>query len=396
MMRFNGLDLALILLLLTAAVRGLRQGALSQAAAFAGAAVGLVAGAALAPRLASAIIEQPGTSLALLTLGLLLTAVTIGQAIGQRVGVRLHAAADSAGVGALDGAAGLGVGMLSLLLVVWVLAAALVQGPFPAVARQVAGSRIVTELSASLPPAPDLFSRAGSYLQRQGFPQVFSDVGGQTTAPPAAAPPEASVEAAQAAATASTVQVTALGCGGVSAGSGFVTAPGFVVTNAHVVAGGERLQVRDGAGTTAAVVIAFDPELDLAVLAAPGVTGPPLPFVSAPADRDTAGATLGYPGGQSQLVVLPAAVRARGEAVGRDIYGRGLVTREILTLSAGVVQGDSGGPFVTAEGRVGGVVFAAAATEADTGYALTAEEVADDVAAAIAVNAPVATGACRF
>lgn len=395
-MALNGLDLALVVLLLTAAVRGLRQGALSQAAAFAGAGLGLVAGAALAPRVASALIEQPGTSLALLTLGLLLTAVAIGQAIGQGVGARLHAAADSAGVGGVDGAAGLGVGVLSLLLVVWLLAATLVQGPFPAVARQVAGSRIVAELSATLPPAPDLFSRVGSYLQRQGFPQVFSGVGGQTTAPPAAAPPEASVAAAQAAAAASTVQVTALGCGAVSAGSGFVTAAGFVVTNAHVVAGGEQIQVRDGAGTTDAVVIAFDPELDLAVLSAPAVTGPPLPFVTAPAERDTAGATLGYPGGQPQLVVLPAAVRARGEAVGRDIYGRGLVTREILTLSAGVVQGDSGGPFVTAEGQVGGVVFAAAATEPDTGYALTAGEVADDVAAAITANASVATGTCRF
>jgi S1-C subfamily serine protease len=192
------------------------------------------------------------------------------------------------------------------------------------------------------------------------------------------------------------VQVTAVGCGGVSAGSGFVTAPGFVVTNAHVIAGGERLQVRDASGTFDAVPVAFDAGVDFAVLAAPGITAPPLAFVSTPAERDTTGATLGYPGGQPQLVVRPAAVSMRGEAVGRDIYGRGLIGREILTLSAAVVQGDSGGPFVTADGLVGGVVFAAATTGTGTGYALTAEQVAGEVAAAVSANVPVGTGTCRY
>jgi S1-C subfamily serine protease len=115
-----------------------------------------------------------------------------------------------------------------------------------------------------------------------------------------------------------------------------------------------------------------------------------------PVDRDVQGATLGFPGGQRELVVKPATVRSRQQAVGRDIYGRGNVTREVLTLRAEVRRGDSGGPFVTSAGGVGGVVFAAAPADPVTGYALTAERVRPDVEAAVARNAVVGTGPCRF
>jgi S1-C subfamily serine protease len=96
------------------------------------------------------------------------------------------------------------------------------------------------------------------------------------------------------------------------------------------------------------------------------------------------------------MQVKAAAVRGRGEVVGRDIYGRGTALREILTLSSPVEQGDSGGPFVTSNGQVAGVVFASAASEPGTGYALTAERVRPDVVAAVAAATPVSAGDCRF
>jgi S1-C subfamily serine protease len=73
-----------------------------------------------------------------------------------------------------------------------------------------------------------------------------------------------------------------------------------------------------------------------------------------------------------------------------------VVARDVLTLSAAVQRGDSGGPFVTADGLVGGVVFAAAAGEPGVGYALTGEGVRAAVDGAIARNAAVGTGECRF
>lgn len=393
---FNVLDLLLLLGLLFAAVRGFRRGALSQIAAFGGAVAGLVAGAVFAPRLAGALVDGPGPTLALATLGLLLAAVFIGQGIGLGIGTRLRAVVHGVGAGPADRIAGVAAGVAGILLTVWLVGAALAHGPSAAVAQQFRDSEIVAAVDGALPPAPDLFAQVGNYLDEQGFPQVFSHFGGTTTAPPVDPPSGDSVAAAQEAGAASTVQVQATGCGAVSSGSGFVPEPGFVVTNAHVIAGGDGLSVIDREGTQDAVAIHFDPELDLAVLAAPDVTADPIGWVDTPVERDTEGATLGYPGGQRQLAVKPARVRARGEAIGRDIYGRGNAPREVLTLSSEVRRGDSGGPFVTAGGLVGGVVFAAAPAEPETGYAITAERAAPDVADAIARDERVSTGECRF
>jgi hypothetical protein len=82
------------------------------------------------------------------------------------------------------------------------------------------------------------------------------------------------------------------------------------------------------------------------------------------------------------------------EAVGRDIYGRSTVTREIYELRSPVRQGDSGGPFVLPTGEVAGVVFAASTTDGDTGYALTGKEVADEVATGAQRSRPADTGSC--
>lgn len=392
----NVVDIVLVLMMVYAAVRGFRQGALSQVLAFGGAVVGIVIGANIAPGLASRFVEGPGPSLAIATLGLLLACFLLGQGIGFAIGLRLRAAAAVAGAAPADRAAGIAVGLLVLVLAVWLLGSALAQGPLPSLARQIRESSVVAAIGNALPPPPDVFGRVGAYFDQQGFPQVFSGIGGGPISPPVDPPTEGAVAAAAQAGQASTVQVQSLGCGGVSTGSGFVVQPGYVVTNAHVVAGGETLTVRDQSGTYDAVAVAFDSDLDLAVLSSPGTTAPPLPWAATPADREVQGATLGFPGGQAQLVVKPATVRGRQTAIGRDIYGRGAVTREVLTLSADVVRGDSGGPFVTSDGAVGGVVFAAAPGQPGTGYALTAERVRPDVEAAVASNTMVGTGSCRF
>ena len=391
----NIVDLVLLLLLVLAAVRGFRQGAMSQVMAFGGAALGLVIGAFVAPRLAPAVVEEPGAALALMTLGLLLLSIALGQAIGVGIGMRLRRAVHVAGAAAVDRTAGIAVGVTGVLLTIWLLGSVLVQGPVPSLAKQVRQSAIVAAVGDAMPAPPDLFGRVGNYLDQHGFPTVFSGLGG-AIAPPVDPPSRGAVAAAQEAGAPSTVQVTGQGCGGVSSGSGFVIEPGFVVTNAHVVAGTRDLVVRDDAGEYPARAIFVDSDVDIAVLRAPDLGAPPIRWVGGPADRGVAGATLGFPGGQRQMEVKPAAVRGRSQATGRDIYGRGSVTREVLTLTAGVQRGDSGGPFVTRGGRVAGVVFAAAAAEPNTGYALTAESVQGPINRAIDSNTTVGTGSCRF
>src|SRR5204863_3533277 len=101
----------------------------------------------------------------------------------------------------------------------------------------------------------------------------------------------------------------------------------------------------------------FDPNLDLAVLHVPGLAAPTLPMTSGVVGRGTQGAVLGYPGG-GPLSTGPAAVLREETALGRDIYGQGLTTRDIYELQAVVRPGNSGGPVVNTQGTVIGVVFA--------------------------------------
>jgi S1-C subfamily serine protease len=392
----NVLDLLLVLMLVYVVVRGWRQGALWQVASLGGFALGLLVGLWAAPLITGAFFNQPGPATAAVTLAVVVVAALVGQGIGIAIGLRLRLAAARIGVGKADQVIGVGVGAAWLALVVWLLAGVLAQGPVPAIAQQIRGSQVVQALDRRLPPPPALVGRIAAFLDDHGFPQVFAFPGGGTTAPPVPATAEAAVQAAAAAGQPSTVQVLASGCGAtLSAGSGFVVQPGFVVTNAHVVAGYGRIVVRDAEGDHSAVPIAFDPELDIAVLAAPDVTAQPIPWVDTAAGRGTEGATLGFPGGQSEMVVQPATVRASLDAIGRDIYGQNTVRREVLALSADVEQGDSGGPFVTSDGRVAGVVFAAD-PQGGVGYALTAAEVQPLVERAVSQDQQVVVGACRF
>jgi S1-C subfamily serine protease len=110
-------------------------------------------------------------------------------------------------------------------------------------------------------------------------------------------------------------------------------------------------------------------------------------------DRGAEGAVLGYPGG-GDLTGDRAAVRRTIPAEGRDIYGQEVVRRDVYELQAAVRPGNSGGPFVTTDGDVAGVVFAASTTDEGVGYALTAEEVQARVEEARGRTTPAGTGPC--
>ena len=82
------------------------------------------------------------------------------------------------------------------------------------------------------------------------------------------------------------------------------------------------------------------------------------------------------------------------DAVGRDIYGRVEVDRLVVELQTLVRPGNSGGPFVLSDGRVGGVVFAASSADEDIGYAIAADEVDDVLQSALGRTSEVDTGPC--
>ena len=388
-------DTVLVVALVVTVLRGYRRGALVQVGSLAGTITGLLIGATLGPDLARRVVSEPGLGLATLTLGIVLVGLLVGQAIGVALGLRLRRGLARGSAAPVDQVAGIALSVLMLVLTVWLISAVLVQGPSPAFAAQVQQSRIVSEISQALPQPPDIVGRVGTYLDRQGFPQAVAGLGGPA-APPVDLPDDADIQAAAEAGAAGAVRIQTAGCDAASLGSGFVSPDGVIVTNAHVVAGADEIVVDSRSGRTSAVAIHVDADLDLAVLRAPEVDATPLEWVDEPAERGVTGATLGYPGGQEALAPKAAAVRARGVTVGRDIYGRGQVEREVLTLSASVERGDSGGAFVTAEGQVAGVVFASSSGDPGTGYALTAGSVRDVVTEAAASDTPADTGPCRF
>ncbi|QBI18253.1 MarP family serine protease [Egibacter rhizosphaerae] len=390
----NILDLILALVVLFAAFSGWRRGALAQIATFVGAVGGVVLGAAYAPSLASRFAVEPGVGLAALTLVGVLLAFLLGQTVGAMLGARLRRGAARIGIGPVDSLLGLGVAVAGVLIAAWLLASALTQGPSQSIAAQIQGSEVLTRLDDALPDPPDVVNRAGTFLDSRGFPQVSTGIGAPV-GPPVDDPEDGDVRAAVDAAADSVVRVESQGCGRTSQGSGFVTVAGHVVTNAHVIAGGDDVSVAGVGGTHEATAVAFDPATDLAVLRVPDLDAPGVPWVEEPAERETTGATLGFAGGSRDLITRSATVSTRQSMIGRDIYGDDPATREVLTVTAGVERGDSGGPFVTREGRVGGVVFAASTAQEGHGYALSAESVRDAVARAVDRPDGVSTGDCR-
>ena len=104
---------------------------------------------------------------------------------------------------------------------------------------------------------------------------------------------------------------------------------------------------------------------------------------------------VGYPE-DGPFTVDAARIREQITATGADIYSNGNVRRQVFALYAQVQQGNSGGPLLSTDGRVLGVVFAKSLEDKNTGYALTAQEVASDAAAGAATDTPVNTQACAI
>lgn len=183
----------------------------------------------------------------------------------------------------------------------------------------------------------------------------------------------------------------ATACRTMPTGSGFVAADNRVVTNAHVVAGVDApvVTLPDGRAADGRVVY-FNEDDDVAVIAV-DIDARPLPVASGVGVGES-GVVQGYPGG-GPFRSVPADVLSAGPAQ-FGTPGSTSSFRSILQLRTEVVPGNSGGPFLTSAGEVGGVVFARDERNASTGYAVTVDAL-DRASAAYAPDAPpVPTGQC--
>ena len=186
---------------------------------------------------------------------------------------------------------------------------------------------------------------------------------------------------------------TAFQCGQNQTGTGFVVSPGRVVTNAHVVAGVSQPVVEvPGGGAMPGRVVYFDSKRDLAVLAVDGLPTAALPL-SSDLPAGTAAAFAGYPhGGPYQS--KPATVQGSSTVLVPDIYGNNPVPDEVYKLAGDVQPGNSGGPLLTTNGEVAGVIFAKTTSNAALGFAIPMIDLRPVAAEAPGLSSPVSSGQC--
>lgn len=395
------LDVILIVLLVLFAVSGYRQGFIVGLLSFVGFVGGGVLGVLIAPPLVTWVVEGEAQQ-ALLAIVIAFLAATFGQLIASSAGAVLRNRVTGDSARAVDAAGGAVVSVLSLMLVAWFIGVVLLdQSPIRALSKQVHNSAVLKGVDRAMPVAADRWAKSfDRFVGGTDFPKVFNGLGGEPLVD--VGPPDKSVESSPALRNArrsiAKIVGTAPNCATEPRqrrieGTGFVFAPERLMTNAHVVAGTQgALSVQVGQREYDGHVVLYDSQRDIAVVHVPGLRAKPLKW-DTDAQRGDAAVVAGFPKNRP-YTVRAAKISSRQKAKGPDIYRSTQVTREIYSLRGTVEPGNSGGPLLTQDGDVFGVIFAAAMSDQDTGYALTADEVAPDVAVGTTATRPADTRAC--
>jgi len=390
----NWVDIVIVLAGIGYAVGGYRNGAVvgffSLAGFFGGAVLGAQLARPLGSHLAGGRSQVPVAIVCVLMIALVgqIAMVWLAGQVRNRLHWRLAQVLDS-GIGAV-------LGVISVLLVSWMVAVPLASSPYRSLNSAVRRSSVVTGVNDVIPTSVrNLYGNLQRFIDRSGFPQVFGAL--QPTRIVTVDPPDPALvgSAGVVRDRASVLKVLgeAPSCGRGIEGSGFVYAANHMLTNAHVVAGTDRVVVQSNGKDLTAKVVLYDPSVDVAVLDVPGLTAPPLTFAPAPATTNADAIVLGYPE-DGPFDVRAARIRDLGEISGQDIYGHGNITRTIYSLRSTIRSGNSGGPLVSPDGQVLGMVFATALDDPQTGFALADSEIAKDADAGRIATTAVDTGSC--
>jgi S1-C subfamily serine protease len=270
----------------------------------------------------------------------------------EGLGVHARAALRLPGLRTIDGLLGAALTACAGLGIAWIVGAIALQSSGSRPLRaDIQRSAILSELNQLLPPS-------GPILHALARFDPLPSVRGPSADVP---PPTRGILASPGVRRArpSVVRVIGSACGLGVEGSGWVAAPGLVVTNAHVVAGETDTVVQVGGKppNLPAQAVRFDTHDDIAVLRVAGLAEPSLKLEPDPRAR-TAAAILGYPL-DGPFDAEPARVGQAQPVRTQDAYGKGDIVREITPLRGLVRPGNSGGPLVDASGGVVATVFAA-------------------------------------
>jgi S1-C subfamily serine protease len=373
------LDWILLGVVVLAGLVGLRKGLVASTLAIAG----IVAGAVLGARLAKVVLpggaHSPYAPLVGLA-GAVVGAIFL-ESIGSLVGSLFRSGLRLPPLRALDSAGGLVLGAAAGLALVWVFGAtALLLPGQPSLRHDVQRSALLRRLNSIVP--------SDSLLNVLARVDPFPSIAGPEIPAGPLDGPIAGDRAVRAAA-ASVVRVLGSACGLGISGSGWVAAPGVVVTAAHVVAGERDTSVVPPRSEQQldAKVIGFDPKNDVAILRVRGLSARPLALAD-PQEKRPVG-IVGYPL-NGPLDVEAGRIGRTDKVLTDDAYGHGPVGRTVTSLAGVVRHGNSGGPAIDSDGRVQATVFASRIGSSG-GYGIPASVVQKVLANA---RAPVSTGAC--
>ncbi|WP_017933291.1 MarP family serine protease [Nocardioides sp. Iso805N] len=388
----NVLDWLLIVLVLAYALSGYWQGFVTGAFATAGLLLGGLIGVWLAPKaLGNA---NPSMWVSLGALFIVILAASIGQGLFQYAGSRVRDKITWRPVRVVDALGGAMLSAAAVLLVAWALGVAVTGTRINGLTNLVRTSTVLSHVNGVLPQeASKGLQTFNNVVGTSFFPRYLEPFAPERIVKVGPVPSKLRNDPDVIKAGASVLKVRgASSCGRGVEGSGFLISPGYLMTNAHVVAGVSHPTVLVGGTTQNATVVTYNPELDLAVLRFDSGDLPALSFDDGLKAHQGV-AILGYP--QDGPFDLEAGrLRAEQRLRSPNIYGSGTVIREVYSLRGLIRPGNSGGPIIDADGKVAGVVFAASVTDPDTGYALTAGQVKATAANSVGLTDHVSTGGC--
>jgi S1-C subfamily serine protease len=385
------LDVALVVALLSYLIHGLRNGFLVTLGGIAGFAAGAVAAFVSVP-IVSGLVEDSGWRLTAIVATAVLLMI-VGNGLGTMIGRRIRSVVPFSPLRAADRLAGGGVNVVVSGLVMSMLAFSIGALGVPFVSQQLAESKVIRFIDGVTPmPVKASMAQLRSAVIGEGIPTLLDGFG---QSQPLAVPDTSTDTPALNKAAASVLKIagTAYQCGQNQTGTGFVVAPGRVVTNAHVVAGVDEPVVETPGGRAfPGRVVYFDSQHDLAVVAVDGLRSEPL-ALAADLPSGSAAAFAGYPHG-GPVQSKPATVQDIATVLVPDIYGKNASPEDVYRLAGDVQPGNSGGPLLTMDGQVAGVVFAKATTESSLGFAITMNDLNPVAAQAPGLGSAVSSGQC--
>jgi S1-C subfamily serine protease len=385
------LDLVLVVALLSYLIHGLRNGFLVTLGGIAGFAAGAVAAFVSVP-IVSGLVEDSGWRLTAIVATAVLLMI-VGNGLGTMIGRQIRSVVPFSPLRAADRLVGGGVNVVVSALVMSMLAFSIGALGVPFVSQQLAESKVIRFIDGMTPtPVKASMAQLRSAVIGEGIPTLLDGFG---QSQPVAIPDTSTDTPALNKAAASVLKIagTAYQCGQNQTGTGFVVAPGRVVTNAHVVAGVDEPVVETPGGRALpGRVVYFDSQHDLAVVAVDGLRSEPL-ALAADLPSGSAAAFAGYPhGGPFQS--KPATVQDIATVLVPDIYGKNASPEDVYRIAGDVQPGNSGGPLLTMDGQVAGVVFAKATTESSLGFAITMTDLGPVAAQAPGLGSAVSSGQC--